>query len=413
MKKSSLFPLTALTAITSIIAWYPHAGVAEGELPATGDALPIETAPLPVTESLNSLTTTGLKALLYHSDRSSSAAFLESRLVNTGLFSAADIDILRMPATPPPVETLQAYDCVYVWTNFGPPNPVAQGDRLKEYVDAGGGVILTTYAYSPIPRPWEMQGGIMQPGYSPLVIPGGNVSLSPFPRSLDFSTALTDHPMLDGVTDFTYGGNRNYTPLTLDPGATLVGSDNFGVPLLGINLASNVAGVNLFPGNVFSKSAGVFQTLANACVAVSRIEVSVDIKPGSCPNPLNCNAQGVLPVAIAGTADLDAAQIDPVTVRLAGVEPLRSDLEDVTTPFEPFVGKQDCDVDCSVLGPDGLPDLTLKFDLQAVVTALGDAVQDGACVVAELTGNLRESAGGKQIVGEDVMRVLCKGPPAN
>jgi hypothetical protein len=51
----------------------------------------------------------------------------------------------------------------------------------------------------------------------------------------------------------------------------------------------------------------------------------------------------------------------------------------------------------------------LKFNLQEVVASLGDAVQDGACVVVELTGNLKESAGGTPIVGEDVMRILCKG----
>jgi hypothetical protein len=143
--------------------------------------------------------------------------------------------------------------------------------------------------------------------------------------------------------------------------------------------------------------------------AKCEIPVSVDIKPQSCPNPLNCKAQGVLPVAIAGTEDLDATTIDPVTVRLAGVAPLRSDIEDVTMPVEPFTGKEDCDTDCLVTAPDTIPDLTLKFDLQEVVANLGDAVQDGACVVVELTGNLRESAGGTAIVGEDVMRILCKG----
>lgn len=138
------------------------------------------------------------------------------------------------------------------------------------------------------------------------------------------------------------------------------------------------------------------------------IAVPVDIRPGSCPNPLNCKAKGVLPVAIAGTAELDVTQIDPVTIRLAGVAPLGSDIEDVTTPFEPFTGKQDCDIDCNTVSPDGFPDLTLKFDLQEVIAALGNAVQDGACLVVELTGNLREEAGGTAIVGEDVMRILCK-----
>ena len=72
------------------------------------------------------------------------------------------------------------------------------------------------------------------------------------------------------------------------------------------------------------------------------IEVAVDIRPGSCPNPLNCKSKGVLPVAILGTAELDVTSIDPVTVRLAGAYPLRFELEDVATPFTPLTGKQDC-----------------------------------------------------------------------
>jgi hypothetical protein len=144
-------------------------------------------------------------------------------------------------------------------------------------------------------------------------------------------------------------------------------------------------------------------------VELAIIEVAVDIRPGSCPNPLNCKSKGVLPVAILGTADFDVTTIDPVTVRLAGAAPLRWDYEDVATAYEPFTGKQDCNMDCNEMGPDGYMDATLKFKTQEVVEALGEAVQDGACIVAQLTGNLREGAGGTEIVGEDVIRISCKG----
>lgn len=137
--------------------------------------------------------------------------------------------------------------------------------------------------------------------------------------------------------------------------------------------------------------------------------VPVDIRPGSCPNPLNCKSKGVLPVAILGTSTFDVTQVDPATVRLAGVAPLRGDYEDVATPYDPLVGRQDCRVDCTSMGPDGYMDATLKFDTQAVVAALGGTVQNRACLVAQLTGNLRESAGGAEIVGEDVVRIKCKG----
>jgi hypothetical protein len=136
--------------------------------------------------------------------------------------------------------------------------------------------------------------------------------------------------------------------------------------------------------------------------------VPVDIHPTSCPNPLNVGKRGVLPVAILGTEDFDVGQIDPASVELEGVSPLRWAWEDVATPFEPFLGKEDCFADCTEEGPDGYLDLTLKFEAQEVVAALGE-VEDGDCLVLHLTGNLMEEYHGGPFVGEDVVWILKKG----
>jgi hypothetical protein len=82
------------------------------------------------------------------------------------------------------------------------------------------------------------------------------------------------------------------------------------------------------------------------------IEVSVDIKPMSWPNPLNVNKKGVLPVAILGTEDFDVTQIDPASILLEGVSPLRWALEDVGTPGD------------QLAGPDGIMDLSLSLRLR-------------------------------------------------
>jgi hypothetical protein len=70
------------------------------------------------------------------------------------------------------------------------------------------------------------------------------------------------------------------------------------------------------------------------------LQVPVDIKLQSCPNPLNVRSAGRLPVAILGTADFDVTTVDPASIRLLDVVPLRSAFEDVATPFLPFVGKE-------------------------------------------------------------------------
>lgn len=50
-----------------------------------------------------------------------------------------------------------------------------------------------------------------------------------------------------------------------------------------------------------------------------RIAVDIDIKPGSYPNCFNNDGKGAIPVAILGSADFDATQIDPGTVTLQGL----------------------------------------------------------------------------------------------
>lgn len=164
------------------------------------------------------------------------------------------------------------------------------------------------------------------------------------------------------------------------------------------------------------------------------LEVAIDVKPESCPNPLNTKSKGVTPVAILGTADFDVTLIDLETVALAGVSPLQWNWEDVATPFEPYTGKEDCDLDCNTEGPDGYLDLTLKFDTQELLDAIGNVevfevseeelnalesgesnqvtttsgeiLVDGACLVIQLEGNFLD---GTAIIGEDVVSILKKG----
>ncbi len=142
------------------------------------------------------------------------------------------------------------------------------------------------------------------------------------------------------------------------------------------------------------------------------IPVFVDIKPQSCPNPLNKKQKGVLPVAVLGTEDFDVGTIDPVTLRLTidaaqeGVAPLRWNYEDVATPFEGDPPG------CHELGPDGYMDLTLKFSVPELVEELG-LCDFGDRELVELTvvGNLKgevEGELGLAIRGSDWVLILEK-----
>jgi hypothetical protein len=136
------------------------------------------------------------------------------------------------------------------------------------------------------------------------------------------------------------------------------------------------------------------------------LPVAIDIKPGSCPNPLNVKSKGVLPVAILGSADFDVFCIDVATIRLEGVAPIRSTYEDVSTPVPD--GAEICE--CSTEGQDSYVDLTLKFKVQEIVAALGE-VNDGDELGLTLTGALVEELGGTPIEGTDCVVIVDNTKP--
>ena len=97
----------------------------------------------------------------------------------------------------------------------------------------------------------------------------------------------------------------------------------------------------------------------------------VDIKPWSCPNAFNRGARGVLPVAIYGTDYFDVYAVDPASVELGEIAPLRWSFEDVNM--------------------DGMMDLALKFSLPEVAALGAVAAADVHDYVAlTLTGELMD-----------------------
>jgi len=74
-------------------------------------------------------------------------------------------------------------------------------------------------------------------------------------------------------------------------------------------------------------------------------EVTIDIKPGSDPNPINPGSNGLIPVAILTTDDFDAADVDPESVTLAGAEvAVRGKAEKLMARLEDVDGDGDLDL---------------------------------------------------------------------
>jgi len=115
----------------------------------------------------------------------------------------------------------------------------------------------------------------------------------------------------------------------------------------------------------------------NTATCTQRIHVvrqvwSLDIKPTSCPNPINIGGGGgQVSVGILGTATQDVSRIDPTSVRIwregCAAGPLAPNMvtfEDVGTPFS----GSGCG--CHTLGADGFMDLRLRFDKQDMIDVL-------------------------------------------
>jgi hypothetical protein len=117
-------------------------------------------------------------------------------------------------------------------------------------------------------------------------------------------------------------------------------------------------------------------------VAISQTTAAIEVPFNVIPKELNVKQKGVLPVVVHSSGDVDVTTVNPESLLLEGVVPLRWDM--------------------------GRSNLILKFSARDIVAAIGE-VNDGEVVVLQLTGNLNEDAGGDAIIGEDTVIILKKG----
>ena len=213
--------------------------------------------------------------LLLASDNSISNA--ETALISTGLFTDADITQMPFPTSITLID-LTPYDVVLVWSDNTFTNPVNIGDVLKEYVDAGGGVVLGHYAYS---TSWAIQGGILDPNYSPF-LPAVGTTVS---GELDLSSlTVPNHPIFEDITiNPTYWQNTNYSNPPLNSGGILLAMDTFGNNLVAENATGSVVGIAVYPGNLTDILANseAYRMFANAIYYVAENWLSVNPVTGS------------------------------------------------------------------------------------------------------------------------------------
>jgi hypothetical protein len=135
----------------------------------------------------------------------------------------------------------------------------------------------------------------------------------------------------------------------------------------------------------------------------------LDIKPTSCPNPVNVNSKGVIPVALTGAASFDVGEVDRDTLMLVrndgvggAVAPVsgRMRISDTATPFEGEL------CECHGYGADGFDDLNMKFTKVDFVSILQlGGVAHKTEIQLDLHGQLLD---GTAFTVSDCIRVLNK-----
>ncbi|WP_222615311.1 Ig-like domain-containing protein [Persicimonas caeni] len=179
---------------------------------------------------------------IYHADPSY-VPDVQTKLQGSGAFTS--ITLHNANQATPSLTELQQYDAVLVYSNSSFASPVALGDVLADYVDAGGHVVLATFGMQGSSSSLGLQGRFISAGYAPITGSGQDQN-----TRLTLVKELPNHELLAGVNTFD-GGSSSYhnASATLTSGAELVASWSNGLPLVAALTPSNgrTVSLNFFP----------------------------------------------------------------------------------------------------------------------------------------------------------------------
>ncbi len=175
--------------------------------------------------------------LIGHSDPGGTSGVL-ANIAGNPFYSSVTLE--DWSTTTPTLEHLQDYGCVYTWSNYDYADGATLGDRLADYVDLGGTVVINDFCWT---AKWGLHGRIQtDEDYAPLTH-DGNCSYT----FTELGSFDHDHPFMDGVSSIR---NIYYMSYVIrERSATWVADTTSLYPLCAVNADSNVVGVNMYPGD--------------------------------------------------------------------------------------------------------------------------------------------------------------------
>jgi len=197
---------------------------------------------------------------------SSHIDILTSGILLSGAFPVGmEVASFDVSDSTPTLAELQPYDVVLAFSDIGFDNPVALGNVLADYVDAGGRVAVAMHCYNNQFLNLAMMGRITTSPYLPATPSSSAGTWGAFDVSSIPSPA---HPMFHsiGVEDFSFAITSGYRVMGIRSWGTLLASDTNGNRLVVINSDETVISLAFYPPFQFDSrgSDGVRQVIANA-----------------------------------------------------------------------------------------------------------------------------------------------------
>ncbi|MGZ5543840.1 MAG: immunoglobulin domain-containing protein, partial [Limisphaerales bacterium] len=192
---------------------------------------------------------TNPRVAIYGAESSSWNADVKAKIVGTGLFLNADIDVFDPSTSTPTLATLQQYAAVLTWSDSPYQDPTTFGNVLADYVDSGGGVVIGAYAFSSSIGN-GLAGRLVTGGYLPLTQAANAADTA----HLTLVKDLPAHPILQNVNTFDGATASRHHSSALTVGSTQVAHWTDGKPLVAVK--GHVIALNFRPTSTDVNSVG-------------------------------------------------------------------------------------------------------------------------------------------------------------
>jgi probable HAF family extracellular repeat protein len=204
---------------------------------------------------------------------------VRTKIRSTGLFRRVDVYDVSRDMPLPSLSQLQAYQAVLVYSTDLFNSSIGIGNRLADYVDQGGGVVVAAFSFS---RSYSgLEGRLATGDYLPWSKESADSGVE-----LTLVPSVASHTVLTDVRSF-HGGRESFHHRTvLASSATLIASWSNGRPLVAIREKNGgrVAGLNFFPAssdvhpNYWRAETDGGRLMANALIWAARVPQPVTVQ---------------------------------------------------------------------------------------------------------------------------------------